>query len=353
MLTPDEKERLEYFEKFVKPHQFEALRYRSIGIQVFWAAQAALFAAWAASHNVALIWFGLAACISFWLFDERNRFFILTVHEWGEQFADKHFFPCKDGEPLDGVHVRFGRSMKKYPFKSHTFAIRLLLVASGLAWLVIGFGQLQSKQSRPSSMPVNSTFPHWSEVAALVTAIATTVTMAFLIWYAVETYRLRKASQRQNEIAVDLWKTAQRQSRIPFIPIVVVYVAPEKAQGGHLTLDDPAIRNIGNGPAFQVEIQTLQIGAYEVRFTVVPLVERDKSIKLDYTIWQDGQTAEFPRGSVLLQSVISANETRLELPLVITFRDMAGNRYCSRPTIVYDPMAKEIRTEYGNTAELQ
>lgn len=345
MLSPDARDRMEYFDKFAKPHLFESLRYRSLGVQIFWAAQAALFAAWAASHNVALIFFGLTACISYWLYDERNRYFMIAIHKMGEEFADKYFFPCDaDGRPVDGIHVRIGKSIQRSgrfrDLRSHTVAIRFLLISTALAWVIIGLAQLHLNQTQGSGghMPFDGTVQNWSNVASIVTAAAATITMLFLIWYTIETSRLRKAAQRQNSI--------------PFMPIVVVDIAPMNAQGGHLTLGEPAIRNIGSGPAFQIELQTLRLGEHEIRFAVVALVERDKPAKLDYTIWQGGQTSGFSKRSVLLQSVLSGSETRLELPLVITFRDMAGTRYGSRAVIVYDPMAKEIKTEYGSTTEL-
>lgn len=69
-------------------------------------------------------------------------------------------------------------------------------------------------------------------VASIATAVATTVTLAVLIWYTIETHRLRKESQRQNEIAL--------------LPLVVVEEPYEEHP------DAFGIRNIGRGPAFQV-----------------------------------------------------------------------------------------------------
>jgi hypothetical protein len=70
------------------------------------------------------------------------------------------------------------------------------------------------------------------EIASILTAGATTATLGVLIWYTIETYKLRKEAQKQNESAV--------------LPIVVI---EEPSQ------DDPeafVIRNIGKGPAFQI-----------------------------------------------------------------------------------------------------
>jgi hypothetical protein len=48
-------------------------------------------------------------------------------------------------------------------------------------------------------------------IASIVTAGAGTVAMGFLIWYTIETHKLRVAAETQNRIGLDLSRT--RQSR--------------------------------------------------------------------------------------------------------------------------------------------
>src|SRR6266571_6025169 len=69
-------------------------------------------------------------------------------------------------------------------------------------------------------------------IASIVTAGATSVTLAVLIWYTIETHKLRREAQRQNESAL--------------LPIVVIEEPPQDNPDAFI------IRNIGKGPAFQV-----------------------------------------------------------------------------------------------------
>ncbi len=153
-LTVEEKEKLEYFQKHALPWLIEHMKFRAIGLQVYIPIQGVLFGAWHLSKSPMVACFGIAVCICFFLWDERIRFIILRVHEWGKEIADKHFFPLdKEGNPTDGVHVVFCESLKdsgRIPPRSikdlgsHTIAIRTLLVTTGVMWLSILLGWLSA-----------------------------------------------------------------------------------------------------------------------------------------------------------------------------------------------------------------
>lgn len=69
--------------------------------------------------------------------------------------------------------------------------------------------------------------------------IAVVLTLGVLIWYTIETYKLRVAAFKQHEVAIT--------------PIVMM--APIQDPKGAL----PAIRNVGNGPAFNLSIEATGI----------------------------------------------------------------------------------------------
>lgn len=69
-------------------------------------------------------------------------------------------------------------------------------------------------------------------VASIATAIAATLSLPVLVWYTIETFRLRKEAKRQNELALR--------------PLVVI-----EEPSGH-ERESFVIRNIGKGPALQV-----------------------------------------------------------------------------------------------------
>src|SRR5579864_322209 len=108
--TTDDERKLEYFRQHIQPHLTEALRFRTIGVQTFVAAQAFLFGAWANSRHPALVIFGIASSIAFFLWDERSRFMMLLVHELGRILADDKLFTKADRECL-GIHYRLDKTL--------------------------------------------------------------------------------------------------------------------------------------------------------------------------------------------------------------------------------------------------
>jgi hypothetical protein len=89
-----------------------------------------------------------------------------------------------------------------------------------------------------------------------------------LIWYTVETQRLRKEgqaqtdktsdllreAQRQNEVSVFLLQEAQRQNEVTVMPILAISVDPVSNEDR----DRVVLTNVGSGPAFKLSIDPLQ-----------------------------------------------------------------------------------------------
>ena len=94
------------------------------------------------------------------------------------------------------------------------------------------------------------------------------LTLLVLIWYTVETQRLRKAgqaqtaktsdllreAQRQNEVSVFLLQEAQRQNEVTVMPILAISVDPVSDDDR----DRVVLTNVGSGPAFNLSIDPLQ-----------------------------------------------------------------------------------------------
>src|SRR5579863_4308624 len=80
-------------------------------------------------------------------------------------------------------------------------------------------------------------------ISSIVIAVVTTATLIVLIWYTVETHKLRVEAQRQNEHSI-----------MPIVMLQSVFV-----QGQHVGISRPAIRNLGSGPAFNVYVGPMQI----------------------------------------------------------------------------------------------
>src|SRR5262245_29152005 len=91
------------------------------------------------------------------------------------------------------------------------------------------------------------------------------LTLLVLIWYTIETQRLRKAgqdqtaktaqllneAQRQNDVSAHLLKEARRQNEVSVMPILAVAV--ETAADGEA--ERIALTNVGSGPAFNLSIE--------------------------------------------------------------------------------------------------
>jgi len=116
-----------------------------------------------------------------------------------------------------------------------------------------------------------------------IAIIAVVLTLGFLVWYTIETYRLRKAAQaqttetakllteaqRQNEATLKLVSAAQRQNETAITPLLSIkkeppqpmYAASRPKIQSHLVL-----RNEGQGPAFNVSLDLYSAHGRELRF---------------------------------------------------------------------------------------
>src|SRR5258708_30630472 len=92
--------------------------------------------------------------------------------------------------------------------------------------------------------------------ATIVGAVTTPLTFLALIWYTIETSRLRKAAEKQLKIAE--------------MPIVVLRLSSEDGPLGRpLSLSVEIIRNVGNGPAFNINVSTIKRAPHRRRTTLI------------------------------------------------------------------------------------
>jgi hypothetical protein len=143
-----DKVRREYVEKQVVPWLIAHLQMRSTGLQVFVAIQGALLYAFAATSHWALPVIGLTGCLSFGLWDARNRDVFTRLHALAEVIVDRPLFGvADDGYAKDGFHVQalgtLSRSGTLNPqvartsgLVSHTWAIRIMIYTAAFIWLV-------------------------------------------------------------------------------------------------------------------------------------------------------------------------------------------------------------------------
>ena len=95
--------------------------------------------------------------------------------------------------------------------------------------------------------------------------VLTFVTLLVLIWYTLETTRLRRSAQEQTTVTSRLLREAQRQNEQSMLPIVALSLQLRPVDEGRLAQTEWAgaqrrflvLRNVGNGPAFNVAIRPL------------------------------------------------------------------------------------------------
>lgn len=144
-----------YSEKHVMPWLIEHIKLRALGFQIFSAIQGALAVAAAnlMNDNQETLWpiaaIGLSSCISFWIWDKRNRFVFRFIHKLlNEEIEKKMFTPTMQGihgltMNLQGEHEKrlglptFGEVGS---YQSHTMAMKIVNLACVFMWISIIVG---------------------------------------------------------------------------------------------------------------------------------------------------------------------------------------------------------------------
>ncbi|MCZ2152989.1 MAG: hypothetical protein LC114_03640 [Bryobacterales bacterium] len=96
--------------------------------------------------------------------------------------------------------------------------------------------------------------------ASIALTILTAATLGVLIWYTVETSKLRKTAQAQTAESANLLEEAQIQNETALRPIVALSIEHTLITDSERASSDTRLlklRNLGKGPAFNVMIATL------------------------------------------------------------------------------------------------
>jgi hypothetical protein len=151
-----------------------------------------------------------------------------------------------------------------------------------------------------------------------VSIIAILLTLIVLIWYTIETYKLRVAAVNQLGVAIT--------------PIVMI--APIQEAKGAV----PAIRNVGNGPAFNISIESGNIGEQsKLTFFHSDVLAGNELQVLHLTLQQPERERQmFTHDDIVTN--IAQGHLPPTLPLTITYNGANGQGYTTM-------MAIEVRSE--------
>lgn len=166
--------------------------------------------------------------------------------------------------------------------------------------------------------------------ASIATSAATILTLAVLIAYTRETYKLRRAAQEQNENAV--------------MPIVMLENAsdlPLREEGANMLSNTTVIRNLGRGAAFNIEVETLSGPNIKVEFRSVTSLAAGDRQTVTMAIWEEGRlTHGTAYGNIQRlfhnHQMVSHSEGR------IRYSDVSGKQYQTVMSYHYDDLKKEL-----------
>jgi hypothetical protein len=156
--------------------------------------------------------------------------------------------------------------------------------------------------------------------------ILTGATLLVLIWYTVETYRLRKAAQAQVESGM--------------MPMVVFQFCRVKQEthNGFQWENRPVVRNLGAGPAFNVSIRPVPVGdkAAEFEFPRMLAPAEEQFVAIcglrDKEAFDGGRVRTTRPFLTALQSCKDRTSTRG----CITYTSAIGKTFATMFTILHD-----------------
>lgn len=158
----------------------------------------------------------------------------------------------------------------------------------------------------------------------MATQFATMVGVVVLIWYTIETCRLRKE--------------AQRQTAMTAMPALFVRTQ-RRPSSSSLFLN---VENIGKGPAFNVCFESLTGPDCKLTFKPIPLLlvgEQHKEVESDI---EEISAESYDTASGAIASLMSQERLPRELTLMASFQDLSGRRYKSSFLVRCDGFVQEL-----------
>lgn len=110
-----------------------------------------------------------------------------------------------------------------------------------------------------------------------------------------------------------------------------------------MALEEPVLRNIGFGPAFDVQTDKVQGTDFEVVFEEEPVIRKDETKVAKFKAVHQGQPTGMSSTTALLSHLIES-QGQAEMPVSITYADASGKRYRSKQVVRYDAASRAAST---------
>ena len=133
---------------------------------------------------------------------------------------------------------------------------------------------------------------------------------------------------------------------------IEIVVGRTRKLGEPLLLSFQSVRNVGNGPAFNINLSPIKKPPFEVTFSSIAILEPKENATLDFTIYQDAITSGMAKMTVWLESVIETGQLGSEMAVGISYADASGKRYRSNHVVRFDIASKAVTTEFKSHQEL-
>jgi len=149
----------------------------------------------------------------------------------------------------------------------------------------------------------------YNSAVAWATLIVQSVGVCVLIWYTIETYKLRREAQTQTAMMAKPALFVRTQPQLLSSRLVLV------------------VENIGKGPAFNVGFEPLTGPNCKMSFKAIPLLlvgEQHKEVEFDI---EDGDAKSYDSAPGAIALFMSQQRPPRELTLMASFRDLSGKGY--------------------------
>jgi hypothetical protein len=178
---------------------------------------------------------------------------------------------------------------------------------------------------------------------SLTVAILTPVTTAALIWYTIETSKLRNATQKQVEKSGLLLEEAQIQNEHSIQPIVTLEPANDLhiiEKGANMPAVQTVIRNLGSGAAFNISVEPLRGRNTTIRF--VPTMSLGAGQRGPVLLVRTEDSEQVVSGAYeLIQRMFHSNELDDGARNILHYADVNGKRYRTIIINHYDHQSRE------------
>lgn len=142
-----------------------------------------------------------------------------------------------------------------------------------------------------------------------VTIVAVVLTFFVLIWYTRETYKLRVAADKQYDVAIT--------------PILTIVPVPRNIAV------IPAIRNVGNGPAFNISIEAANIEQQaKLDFSFPDILVQNECVELTLFLRKSNGARQIYTQDDITTNIVQGHLPET-IPLTITYDGVNRQKYCT------------------------